>query len=63
MGCLNGNLVILNWCSQGRSNQDRLNHESSSQDWSSPVKTGQVDLDQILSQDRSSRVGIDQIKV
>ena len=26
------------------------------------VKTGQVNLDQIFSQDRSSQVGIDQIK-
>ena len=34
----------------------------SSQDWSSPVKTGQVNLDKILSQDRASQVGINQIK-
>ena len=35
----------------------------SSHDWSSPVKTGQVNFDQILSQDRSIQVGIDQIKL
>ena len=36
----------------------------SSQDWSSLVKTGQVNLDQLkLSQERPSQVGINQVKV
>ena len=36
----------------------------SSQDWASPVKTGQVNLDQFkLSQERLSQVGTGQIKV
>ena len=41
-----------------QSGQVNLGHVKSSQDCSSPVKTGQMNLDQILSQDRSSQVGI-----
>ena len=90
MVCLNGNLEIKDWSSQGRlipdrssqdmsgqdrsrrdtssqdwssqdrssqdrSRQDRSSQDRSSPDWSSPAKAGQVNLDQILSQDKSSK--------
>ena len=68
MGCLNRNIVSQYWWCQDRSSKVRSSQDMSSpnrfgQDWSSPVKTGQVNLDQILNQERSSQVGIDQIKL
>ena len=48
---------------QVKSGQIKLGQVKSSRDWSSPVKTGQVNLDQILSLDRSIQVRIDQIKL
>ena len=45
MGCLNGNLVILDWCSQDRSSKSRSSQDMLSQDRSSQDRS---------SQDRSS---------
>ena len=56
-GCLKGKSGLV------KSGQVKSGQVKSSQDWSSPVKTGQVDLYQVLSHDRSSQVGINQINL